>query len=170
MQDFERYVKSNYHVQGAAACSVTYTYSYKLSDDKASKRMIINHTIKMNLTFLDGGGKQLSTAKLMVINDSLAKISEKECKTISPAEVTNKFRIAKPEIARQLIKVKQDKINSLQHTVNLLTSYSTFGGCPTFRLDSGAGNDIIPQQMKGTLQLQAPDTPQISRSKTTFDM
>ena len=160
MQDFERYVKSNYHVQGAAACSVTYSYNYKLSEDKASKRMIINHTIKMNLTFLDGGGKQLSTAKLMFINDSLAKISEKECKTISPAEVTNKFRIAKPEIARQLIKVKQDKINSLQHTVNLLTSYS------------GAGNDIIPQQMKGTLQLNigSSEVGSSPRSKTTFDM
>ena len=108
---------------------------------------------------MDVNGKQLATEKLTFVNDTLTKASEKECKTISPGEVTNRFRVAKTYIARQLIKVKQDKINDLQHDINLLTSYS------------GSGADIIPQQMKNTLQLAAQETnPQIPRPKTTFDM
>ena len=111
----------------------------------------------MTLIFMDVNGKQLATEKLTFVNDTLTKASEKQCKTISPGEVTNRFRVAKTDIARQLIKVKQDKINDLQHDINLLTSYNGSGG-------------IIPQQMKSTLQLADSNSPQTARLKTTFDM
>ena len=59
MQDFEHYIKSNYNIPNATACSITYTYNYKLSQDKKSHKMIINHTIKMTLVFIDKDGKQI---------------------------------------------------------------------------------------------------------------
>ena len=165
MQDFEHYVKSNYNIPNTSACSITYSYNYKLAEDKKSNKMIINNIIKMTLIFMDVNGKQLATEKLTFVNDTLTKASEKQCKTISPGEVTNRFRVAKTDIARQLIKVKQDKINDLQHDINLLTSYNGSGG-------------IIPQQMKSTLQLAdsrrphlgCTNSPQTARLKTTFDM
>ena len=159
MQDFEHYIKSNYNIPNATACSITYTYNYKLSQDKKSHKMIINHTIKMTLVFIDKDGKQISNERLTFTNDTLTKASEKQCKTIAPTEVTNKFRVAKRDIARQLIAVKQDKINDLQHDIDLLTSYT------------GSSTDIIPQQMKGTLQLSDElINEQTTHTKTSFDM
>ena len=159
MQDFESYIKSNYIVPESTACGIHYTYSTRLTQDKKSQKMIINHIINMKLTWFDKNGKQLSTEKLTFQNDILTKASEKQCKTISPTEVTNKFRVAKQDIVRLLVRVRQSKIDALQHDINLLYSYL------------GSSNDIIPQQMKGTLQVtDSTIEQQTTTSKTTFDM
>ena len=157
MQDFETYVKSNFIVPEATACGINYTYNTRLTQDKKSQRMVINYIINMKLTWFDKNGNQLSTEKLTFQNDSLTKASEKQCKTISPTEVTNKFRVAKQDIVRLLIRARQSKIDALQHDVNILYSYL------------GSTTDIIPQQMKGTLQI-ADAAPVSTPSKTTFDM
>jgi orotate phosphoribosyltransferase-like protein len=117
----------------------------------------------MKLTWFDKDGKQLTVEKLAFQNDVLTKASEKQCKTISPTEVTNKFRVAKQDIVRLLIRARQSKIDALQHDVNILYSYL------------GSSTDIIPQQMKGTLQLADTNIEprlelQRTASKTTFDM
>ena len=159
MQDFESYIKSNHVVPESTACGIQYTYSTRLTQDKKSQKMIINHIINMKLTWFDKDGKQLSTEKLTFQNDSLTKSSEKQCKTISPTEVTNKFRVAKQDIVRLLVRVRQSKIDTLQHDINLLYSYL------------GSSTDIIPQQMKGTLQItDSTIEQQPTTSKTTFDM
>ena len=159
MQDFESYIKSNYIVPESTACGIHYTYSTRLTQDKKSQKMIINHIINMKLTWFDKNGKQLSTEKLTFQNDILTKASEKQCKTISPTEVTNKFRVAKQDIVRLLVRVRQSKIDALQHDINALYSYL------------GSTTDIIPQQMKGTLQVtDSTIEQQTTTSKTTFDM
>lgn len=159
MEDFESYIKSNYIVPSSTACGIHYTYNTRLTQDKKSQRMIINHIINMKLTWFDKDGKQLTVEKLTFQNDILTKASEKQCKTISPTEVTNKFRVAKQDIIRLLVRVRQSKIDALQHDINALYSYL------------GSSTDIIPQQMKGTLQITDSTIEQQSTtSKTTFDM
>ena len=157
MEDFESYVKSNYIVPESTACGINYTYNTRLTQDKKSQRMVINYIINMKLTWFDKNGNQLTVEKLIFQNDVLTKASEKQCKTISPTEVTNKFRVAKQDIVRLLIRARQSKIDALQHDVNILYSYL------------GSSTDIIPQQMKGTLQI-ADAAPVSTPSKTTFDM
>ena len=157
MQEFESYIKSNYNVPNAAACGINYTYNTRLSQDKKSQRMIINYIINMKLTWFDKDGKQLLIEKLAFQNDTVTKASEKQCKLISPTEATNKFRIAKPYIVQQLIQEKQSKINDLQHDINILHTYL------------GSTTDIIPHQMKGTIQI-VDAAPVSTPSKTTFDM
>ena len=159
MQDFESYIKSNYVVPSSTACGIHYTYSTRLTQDKKSQRTVINHVINMKLTWFNKDGKQLTVEKLTFQNDILTKSSEKQCKTISPTDVTNKFRLAKQDILRLLIRARQSKIDALQHDVNILSSYL------------GSTTDIIPQQMKGTLQItDSTIEQQPTTSKTTFDM
>jgi hypothetical protein len=112
----------------------------------------------MKLIWFDKDSKQLATERLVFQDDTLTKASEKQCTTISPTEVTNKFRVAKQDIVRLLIKVKQNKINDLQHEANALYNYL------------GSSTDIIPQQMKGTLTIEPCIELQRVASKTTFDM
>ena len=156
MQDFESYIKSNYNVSNATACAINYTHTIRLTQDKKSQRMIINYIINMKLTWFDKDGNQILIEKLAFQNDTITKASEKQCKVISPTEVTNMFRVAKPYIVQQLIKAKQSKIDALQHDINILHSYL------------GSTTDIIPQQMKDTLQLSDQQLP--STSKHSFDM
>ena len=162
MQEFESYIKSNYNVPNAAACGINYTYNTRLSQDKKSQRMIINYIINMKLTWFDKDGKQLLIEKLAFQNDTVTKASEKQCKLISPTEATNKFRIAKPQIVQQLIKAKQSKVDDLQHDIKTLYSYL------------GSNSDIIPQQMKNTMQIAdstiGATSNDTTHSKTLFDM
>ena len=155
MQEFETYIKSNYNVPNATACGINYTYTTRLTQDKKSKVSIKNYIINMKLAWYDRDNKQLLIEKLAFQNDTITKSSEKQCKLISPTEATNKFRIAKPYIVQQLIQEKQSKINDLQHDINILHTYL------------GSTTDIIPHQMKGTIQIvdHEPTT-----SKTVFDM
>ena len=158
MQEFESYIKSNYNVSNATACAINYTYNTRLSQDKKSQRMIINCIINMKVTWFDKDGKQLLIEKLAFQNDTITKASEKQCKVISPTEATNKFRIAKPHIVQQLIKAKQSKVDDLQHDINTLYSYL------------GSNSDIIPHQMKNTMQITDSTTNDTTHSKTLFDM
>ncbi len=156
MQEFESYIKSNYHVHAAAATAIKYTYTSRHVQDRKSRASILNHIITMSLTFFDSTGKQLASEKLTFVNDTITKSCEKQLKLISPAEATNKFRAAKQQILRQLINAKQQKINVLQEDINSLTSYS------------GSNHDIIPTTFKGTLTLTP--TPAPTQHKHSFDM
>jgi hypothetical protein len=158
MQDFESYVKSNYTIPEATACGINYTYTTRTSTDRKSKTTIKHHIVTMKLIWFDKDSKQLATERLVFQDDTLTKASEKQCTTISPTEVTNKFMVAKQDIVRLLIKVKQNKINDLQHEANALYNYL------------GSSTDIIPQQMKGTLTIEPCIELQRVASKTTFDM
>ena len=157
MQDFETYIKSNYNVQNAVACGVIYTHTTRTSIDKKSKVSIRNHTINVKLTWFDKDNNNLLVEKLTFINDTLSKACEKQCKTISPTEVTNKFRVAKHDIVRLLIRAKCDKINDLQNDVNILHTYM------------GSNTDIIAPEMKNTIDITEP-LQTTSRSKTQFEM
>ena len=157
MQEFETYIKSNYNVPNATACGINYTYTTRLTQDRKSKVSIKNYIINMKLAWYDRDNKQLLIEKLAFQNDTITKSSEKQCKLISPTEATNKFRIAKPYIVQQLIQEKQSKINDLQHDINILHTYL------------GSTTDIIPHQMKGTIQI-VDAAPVSTPSKTTFDM
>jgi hypothetical protein len=171
MQDFEHYVKSNYHISNAAACNITYTFSKRAKVDRKSKANVIIYTITMKLTWLDADGKQLQTEKLAFANDELTKASEKQCHTINPGDTTNKFRAAKNEIIHNLVQAKQSKIDDLmQERAQLLTYLG--------RSDVGLykGADVIPNEMKGTIHIErageAPTTNSYSSGplKTNFDM
>ena len=112
----------------------------------------------MKLTWFDKDGTRLQCDKLTFQNDTLTKASEKQCKTISPTEVTNKFRVAKHHIVQLLIKCKQSKIDNIQHDLQTLYSYL------------GSNNDIIPQEMKNTIQLTDTVTASTTNTKQVFDM
>jgi hypothetical protein len=159
MQDFEQYVKSNYHISNAAACNISYTFSKRASKDRKSKLNVIIYTITMKLTWLDAAGKQLQTEKLAFANDELTKPSYRQLRTINPGDTTNRFRAAKNEIIHNLVHAKQSKIDDLMQERTQLLTYLG-------RLD-----DAIPAEMKGTIQLERDGESNYSRSsKTNFDM
>ena len=176
MQDFEHYVKSNYHISNAAACNINYTFSKRAKVDRKSKANVIIYTITMKLTWLDADGKQLQTEKLAFANDELTKASEKQCHTINPGDTTNKFRAAKNEIIHNLVQAKQAAITKAQSKIDDLmqerAQLLTYLG----RSDAGLykGADIIPNEMKGTIHIEAATTTTNSYSsgplKTNFDM
>jgi hypothetical protein len=172
MQDFEHYVKSNYHISNAAACNINYTFSKRAKVDRKSKANVIIYTITMKLTWLDADGKQLQTEKLAFANDELTKASEKQCHTINPGDTTNKFRAAKNEIIHNLVQAKQSKIDDLMQERAQLLTYL------------GRSDAVIPNEMKGTIHMtayierageragEAPTTNSYSSGplKTNFDM
>ena len=141
MQEFENYVKSNYNIPGAAACSIKYTFTTRDTIDKASKIPVIIYTILMKMTWFDKYGQQLQVEKLIFVNDTLTKSSEKSCHTIAPGEVSNKFRIAKSTIIRMLVETRQQKIDELKQEQALLTKYL------------GTESAIIPNEMKPTVHI-----------------
>ena len=157
MQAFEDYIKSNYKIPNTTSCGITYNYTTRNTQDKKSKVYIKNHVITMKLTWFDKDNKQLYSERIVFQNDTLTKASEKHCHTISPTEVTNQFRVAKPYIIQTLIKIKQTKLESLYYDIALLNEYN------------GVNNDIIPPVMKNTMQI-VDNTSSTSTSKTTFDM
>ena len=140
--EFENYVKSNYNIPGATACAIKYTFSTRDTVDKKSKIPVITYTIVMKMTWFDKCGQQLQTDKIVFVNDTLSKASEKSCFTIAPGEVTNRFRVAKRDIIRLLLKIRQEKIDELKEEQSLLTRYL------------GTDNTIIPNEMRGTQQMQ----------------
>ena len=165
MQEFENYVKSNYIIPGAAACAIKYTFTTRETIDKPSKIPVIIYTIVMKMTWFDKYGQQLQMEKLIFVNDILTKSSEKNCFTIAPSEVSNKFRIAKSAIIRMLVDARQQKIDELKQEQALLTKYL------------GSESSIIPTEMKPTVNVghsgQSPVKPtvQISSScKNRFEM
>ena len=141
MQEFENYVKSNYIIPGAAACSIKYTFTTRDTIDKASKIPVIIYTILMKMTWFDKYGQQLQVEKLIFVNDTLTKSSEKSCHTIAPSEVSNKFRIAKSTIIRMLVETRQQKIDELKQEQALLTKYL------------GTESAIIPNEMRPTVHI-----------------
>ena len=151
MQEFENYVKSNYIIPGAAACSIKYTFTTRDTIDKASKIPVIIYTILMKMTWFDKYGQQLQVEKLIFVNDTLTKSSEKSCHTIAPSEVSNKFRAAKRDIIRILLNARQQKIDELKQEQALLTRYL------------GTESAIIPTEMRPSVQISAP-------SKNKFEM
>lgn len=159
MQDLESYVKSNYSITNAAGCSIAYGFSTRTAIDRKSKVPVKNYNVSMKLTWFDSTGKDLATEKLNFINDTLSKASEKQLHTINPGDTTNKFRAAKPDIVRLLIKAKHHKINELLAASNALCGYL------------GHDNDIIPHEMKSTLHI-ADSAPPLAAppAKQTFDM
>ena len=159
MQEFENYVKSNYNIPGAAACSIKYTFTTRDTIDKTSKIPVIIYTILMKMTWFDKYGQQLQVEKLIFVNDTLTKSSEKSCHTIAPSEVSNKFRIAKSTIIRMLVETRQQKIDELKQEQALLTKYL------------GTESAIIPNEMKqtGTIGSSAVSRP-VHISKNKFEM
>ena len=141
MQEFENYVKSNYIIPGAAACSIKYTFTTRETIDKPSKIPVIIYTIVMKMTWFDKYGQQLQVEKLIFVNDTLTKSSEKSCHTIAPGEVSNKFRIAKSTIIRMLVETRQQKIDELKQEQALLTKYL------------GTASAIIPNEMRPTVNV-----------------
>jgi hypothetical protein len=141
MQEFENYVKSNYNIPGATACAIKYTFTTRDTIDKVSKIPIIIYTIVMKMTWFDKCGQQLQVEKLIFVNDTLSKSSEKCCFTIAPSEVSNKFRVAKRDIIRILLNTKQQKIDELKQEQTLLTRYL------------GSESAIIPNEAKAILPL-----------------
>lgn len=160
MQDFESYVKSNYYIPRHVSCGITYSYTSRSIIDKKSKTNMLIHCIYMKLRWYDRDNRLLQDAKLTFINDSLTKFCERQLTTIAPSEVTNKFRLAKPEIVRDLIKVKEDKLKVLQEDVNALYTYS----------GSSTSNPIIPSTMKGIETVISNEEPVKTNNSKTFDM
>ena len=157
MDEFENYVKSNYNIPGATACAIKYTFSTRDTIDKKSKISVINYTIVMKMAWFDKCGQQLQTDKMIFVNDTLSKASEKSCFIIAPSEVSNKFRIAKREIVRSLLKIREEKINELKEEQSLLNRYL------------GADSNIIPSEFRPTSHISRPV--QISSSsKSRFEM
>ena len=169
MQDFETYIKSNYIIPEATACGINYTYTTKTSADRKSKTTIKHHIVTMKLIWFDKDSKQLGTERLVFQDDTLTKSSEKQCKTISPTEATNRFRIAKSQIVQLLINVRQSKINDLQHDIHALSQYlgSNSDIIPAL---TAVPNRVGPPQMKNTLQIISPPAAEPPRSKPVFDM
>ena len=151
MQEFENYVKSNYNIPGATACAIKYTFTTRDTIDKASKVSVVVYTIVMKMSWFDKCGQQLQIEKLIFVNDTLSKSSEKCCFTIAPSEVSNKFRAAKRDIIRILLNARQQKIDELKQEQALLTRYL------------GTESAIIPTEMKPSVQISAP-------SKNKFEM
>ena len=162
MQEFENYVKSNYNIPGATACAIKYTFTTRDTIDKASKVSVVVYTIVMKMSWFDKCGQQLQIEKLIFVNDTLSKSSEKCCFTIAPSEVSNKFRAAKRDIIRILLNARQQKIDELKQEQALLTRYL------------GTESAIIPTEMRpsGTIGSSAVSRPvQISApSKNKFEM
>ena len=152
MDEFENYVKSNYNITNATACSIKYTFSTRDTIDKQSKIPVIIYTIVMKMTWFDKYGQQLRIEKLIFVNDTLSKSSEKSCFRIAPSEVSNKFRIAKREIVQSLLNTKQEKIDELKKEQSLLSKYL------------GTDTDIIPREAKNTLHLGTCET-RLSKNK-----
>lgn len=158
MQDFEQYIKSNYHVPNAAACNITYAFSNRAAKDRKTKVSVIIYTINMKLTWLDADGKLLQSEKLTFTNDELSKSSEKQLKTINPGDTTNKFRAAKQQIIHGLVQAKQAKIDALLEDRTLLLTYA------------GRTNDVISNEMKGTMHITHDEVDERCPLKTNFDM
>ena len=159
LNGLENYVKSNYNIPGATACSIKYTFTTRDTIDKASKISVIIYTIVMKMTWFDKCGQQLQIEKLIFVNDTLSKSSEKNCFTIAPAEVSNKFRIAKRDIIRMLLNAKQEKIDELKDEQALLNKYL------------GSESDIIPNQMKPTVNVGSSAVSRsVQISKNKFEM
>lgn len=152
MYEFESYLKSNCNSSKAVACGIDYSYS------QSTNKNVIIHVITVKLTWTDRDANPILNQKLIFRNDTLTKASEKHLKTINPSELTNKFRLAKPYIVKQLIRSKQEKIAELQMDVDVMCSYL------------GSNSDIIHPTQKNTVHLTDQPQPVHPSVKTAFDM
>ena len=155
MEAFESYVKSNWNVPNATSCGITYTHSTRTTTNKQHVSTK-NHTVTLTINWRDKDNNQLKTEKLAFLNDDMTKTYDKKLYTINRNELVNKFRAAKPQIIYKLISDKQTKLMSLQQDIAELHEYI------------GRSDDIIPQSMKGTIDIV--QTQVQATAKPSFDM
>lgn len=151
MLDFETYLKSNCNVPDAAACGVEYNHTKSTSMDRKTRKPITNHTVTVKTTWTDRDARVLRTNKLVFQNDALTKASEKNIGTMSTVELNNKFRAAKSQIIRELIREKQEKINQLQMDVMMMSNYinTSVNGSTMFQQQP---NTIEPVQQQANVK------------------
>ncbi len=161
MIEFESYLKSNWNVQDAVSCGTKYTHSTRETKDKKSNETLINNSINITLSWFDKDNNLLRSEKLTFMNDDMNKQQDKKMLTINRKELVNKFRLAKPEIIQKIRDEKYEKLLKIKNEINDLNNYL------------GRNDDIIPQEMKGSITIK-PTTQQTSSSsnehKITFDM
>ena len=155
MQEFEHYVKSNWNVPNATSCGITYKHT-----TRAAKK-VLNHCINLTITWRDKDNNLIKNEKLAFINDDMPKTYDKCMLTINRKELVNKFRLAKNTIVHKIIDEKQAKLMIIQDEITSLQRYI------------GRSDDIIPHEMKNTIEIvneQAPQAQAQTQTKNKFDM
>lgn len=157
MIDFESYVKSNWSVPESTSCGIKYSHSSRECLDKKSNRILINHTVNLTITWFDKDNNQLRTEKLSFVNDDMNKSFDKKMLIINRQELINKFRVAKPQIVHKMITEKNDKLIKINDEIDSLRSYL------------GRKDDVIPHEMKNTIEISDSSKATKSTDKTHSD-
>lgn len=159
MLDFETYLKSSCNVPDAAACGIEYKYNNTTSIDRKTGGSRIGHVVTVKTTWTDKDARALRVNKIVFQNDEVSKASMKNLGTMSSVELNYKFRSAKGQIMRELIREKQEKINQMQMDVMMMSSYINI-------------NNHHVQQMQEQVSLPGVVQSGVSGSaaKTSFDM
>ena len=159
MESFQNYLISEYKIKDYVAVEFKYNHVEAIKPDNKSGKNIRQHTILIGVKFYDKNLNLLHSANLKFVNNILAKVCEKKLVNIAPAELNNKFMLARPEI----IKVIADELKSRLSEINTkLCALNNYAG-------KSNDNISISDEFKGELT-QIVETPDVINAKHCFDM
>ena len=159
MNTFQEYLISEYKVNDYAAVEFKYSHSFNIKNDKKTDVNIKQHNIHVNIKFYDKNLKLLLSSNIKFVNNELAKVSEKKLINISPAELNNRFMIARTEIVNKILDELILKRGEIDDKIILINSY----------LGKSNDNIAISDIFKGELMQISENTSKLD-SKKIYDM
>lgn len=160
MEQFKAYLIDEFKeaAKGYVATEFKFTHSTNIKIDKTSNVPLKNDVIKVNIKFVDKNMNVLKTAIVTFENNVLTKANAKKLINIAPAELENKFNVAKKEICSELMDELVRKCNDINDKISDLKKYIGVDG-------------IIPTEFKGEAINPTDETPvKQTKNKVKYDM
>ena len=156
MNAFKDYVISEFKVDGTTSISFKFSHTLTTKFDKATKKLLNNHTINVVAQFYDKDLNLLRKETLKFINNVLTKKDAERLVNIAPKELENRFNFARRDIVGEIKDDYLSKMRDINDKIEALNMYENV------RI-----NETIPSEFKGEL-VQFKDSNQTTKPK--FDM
>ena len=122
LESFQDYLKSEFKIDYAAV-EFKYSHSITLKVDKPTNKLLTYNNILVGVNFYDKNLKLLESANYKFVNNVLARSYEKKLINIAPAELNNKFMIARRDIVQKIRTELLDKEAEIKNKLQSLNAY-----------------------------------------------
>jgi hypothetical protein len=156
MNAFKDYVISEFKIDGTTSISFKFSHVLTTKIDKATKKIMNNHTINVVAQFYDKDLNLLRKETLKFVNNVLTKKDAERLVNIAPKELENRFNFARRDIVGEIKDDYLSKMRDINDKIEALNMY-----------ENVRGNETIPSEFKGEL-VQFKDSNQTTKPK--FDM
>lgn len=163
MEQFKSYVVDEFKptLKNFAAVEFKFNHSSNIKIDKKSNIPLKSDIIKVSVKFVDKNLITLKNALLTFENNALNKSCAKKLVNIAPAELENKFNVARREICNEILRDLIEKNNEINTKISALHKYI-----------GSDSDEIISSEFKGEL-INVVDSSEINiktKNKQKFDM